>query len=133
MSPSDPEPRAAPTAVLEGQRIEVLDPATVKRESVCLAVKAPDCSFRVEDTHTSGCSVTYDRPLDASHNSKDQGGAGRKHVNIIDHPYLANRYLTHPRVSYIEIYDDEYGFLLVKADNYDGVTVHDVYGEMTAS
>lgn len=119
-------------AIFEGQLVKVLDSAAVERGKIHLSIEILDASFRVTDVHTPGCFVMYNYRIAAPDSSQGQADREPKLVKVLDHPYLANRFLTYPRVSHIELQDEEYCFQS-SANNGEGVTISDAYTEMTAA
>ena len=95
--------------------------ADLKRAGQCLALAEP-ISCMYESKKPGYFVVFVDR-------KKNLGKAWEQ--KMLDHPYLANRFLTSPLVDMVDL-DADNGKILRKLSNKEGVTVHDVYQPFTA-
>ena len=110
----------------------MLKPSEVEERKIQLEVDKIWYSFDVEDEKTPGYFTVcnYPDPSDSDDPDDASPPPRSKDAKLLDHPYLANRFITNPPISEVDVDEDKsVGGFDVKNDG--GVTVHDVYSEMT--
>jgi hypothetical protein len=115
------------TGIFEGEgqsltkaSLKVLKPDDVKRGKIRLKVDSVFYNWDVKNEQTPG-------QFTVPNYSDDEPTQRGEDPKLLDHPYLANRFITTPRVAHLDVDDDKDlgGFDI---DNDEGVTVYDVYG-----
>jgi hypothetical protein len=105
-----------------GNVATVKSAADLKRAGQCLALAEP-VSYSYESRKPGHFAI-----FELDH-KKELGKAWQQ--KMLDHPYLANRFLTSPLVDMVDL-DADNGKILRRLSNKEGVTVYDVYQPFTA-
>lgn len=109
--------------MLQEPTLRVWSRADVKQKKTCLEIDKAWYTYDVEDEDAPGQFTVFDYADDAPERS---GPAPR----LLDHPYLANRFFSTPRISVIDVDDGKVG-LAMPICNEKGVLVLDVYFYLT--